>query len=154
MQKSATAASQRRTYAMLATNGIAHRDIAADLVAENAAAVADWAWQRQLRHYWREADGACHIAMGDSQIAYGWEYGASIARDPLLLLTYSEQCLLTGCMALRHDLLLSLVPARNDIGMPTQEYASALAHTFGRLLIVTECTMHMSGLQITRAMQV
>lgn len=72
---------------------IHHRDVAAALAAERAAAVSDWAWQRQLRYYGRGATAAVAVAMVDAEFEYTWEYQGNAPK--LVYTPLTDRCYLT-----------------------------------------------------------
>jgi hypothetical protein len=154
VQEATALKAQLRTFQMLVMTGLAHRDVVAALVTERAAATHEWAWQRQLRHYWDQDASACSIAVGDAAIAYGWEFHGGARLTDIMLLPYTERSVLTACMALHADVMLSLVPDSARGGLPTHEYAAALAYTFGRLLLTCQCTRATTHLHLTRSLQV
>jgi hypothetical protein len=133
--------------------GQAHRDTAELLLREAAAAPSDWHWLKQARHYWREADRGCHIAVGDAQIAYGWEYQGGAACNEMLLLVQSDRLMLTACSVLGHASVLALRPASETLGVPLKTFSDGMATLFGRLLWDLDCCTTSDSLDIIRAMQ-
>jgi dynein heavy chain 2, cytosolic len=71
---------------------IHHRDIAAHLLEEQCTSVADWPWQRQLRHY-AGRDGALSVRMVDASFVYSWEYQGNAPR--LVYTPLTDRCYLT-----------------------------------------------------------
>jgi hypothetical protein len=146
--------SQICTFEVLLLMGQAHRDSAEVLVREGAAALSDWAWLRQVRHYWGADTSDCHICIGDVRIAYGWEYSGGASCSELLLLVQSDRVMLAACMALKHTGVLAMCPVAESVGMPLMHFAEALAGTFGRLLVQMDCTASISFVELVRTLQV
>jgi hypothetical protein len=144
---------QRAVLEGLLLLGQAHKATAELLVDEAAASPSDWLWLKQARHYWLEGERGCHIAVGDAQVAYGWEYQGGSACSEMLLLVQSDRLMLAACAVLRHASVLALCPSSETLGVPLELFSTAMATLFGRLLWDLDCCATSSSLDIVRALQ-
>ena len=142
------------TFRTLVLTGLLHRDAAEQLIREGASSVQDWAWLRQIRHQWDAQQRNCTVCVGDTSIAYGWEYSGGSSCDERLLLVRSDRALLAACMALRNSGSIALHATASSLGVPQQHVAQAMAATFGRLLVDVHCTPDMGAQNLAQALQV
>lgn len=146
---------QASALRLLVVTGIAHRDVASTLLADGATSPSDWAWQRQLRHYWHADDKDCHVRVADARIAYGWEYSGGRISQEACLLAHCDRAVSVACAALRRDCGVAFSPADGgQFGVPVSYYGEAMAQVCGRLIVHVGCTKTCTFLEMTRILQV
>eukprot|EP00906_Rhabdomonas_costata_P011239 RCo015918 len=108
-------------------------DVVDQLIAQNAAAKQDWAWQKQLRFYFDD-HRACIARMVDSKFAYTYEYQGNAPK--LVHTPLTDKCYLTLTQGMH---LGYGGNPYGPAGTGKTESVKALGNAMGRQVLVFNC---------------
>ena len=114
------------------------RDVIEKLLEEKVNRVDDFIWQSQMKAYWDEGKGDCHLDVCDATIWYGYEYLGN--GDRLVVTPLTDRIYVTATQALH--LKMGCSPA-GPAGTGKTETTKDLASAMGKACYVFNCSEQM-----------
>ncbi len=127
----------RNKIRIVITSDVHGRDIIEKLILAKVNDENSFAWQSQLKFFWKDQD--CSITIAGWETKYGYEYVGNVGR--LVITPLTDRCYITLTQALKLD--MSAAPA-GPAGTGKTETVKDLGRALGLMVQVYNCSEEMS----------